>query len=78
MGHETDVTLADLVADVRAATPSHAAELAVPRLVDVEALLARFRGRLDEKITQRLNVARLRMHEAQKRLGKSSVKATTE
>lgn len=41
VGHEPDVTIADFVADVRAATPSHAAEIAVP---DQTELLAWIRG----------------------------------
>ena len=39
VGHEPDVTIADYVADVRASTPSNAAELAVPNLRDIRELL---------------------------------------
>lgn len=52
VGHETDVTLADLVADLRAATPSMAAELAVPIKMDLTRSL--------EDITQRLRSSLLR------------------
>ena len=55
VGHETDVTIADLVADVRAATPSQAGELVVPVLDDLrealdaeqDALVHRMRVRLE-------------------------------
>jgi exodeoxyribonuclease VII large subunit len=46
VGHETDVTLAEFAADVRAATPSVAAELVVPSRADELARLATLRGRL--------------------------------
>jgi len=39
VGHETDFTIADFVSDVRASTPSHAAELAVPSKKDIYKIL---------------------------------------
>ena len=53
VGHEIDVTLADLVADVRALTPSEAAERVVPAIDEVRALLARCQQRLAGNIRSR-------------------------
>lgn len=54
IGHETDTTIADLVADVRAATPTAAAELAVPMLIDVVSKLNQYHDRLFYAMNQRL------------------------
>lgn len=51
IGHEIDFTLADFVADLRAATPSAAAELVVP---DLPQLLTNYRKRLDLSLKQSL------------------------
>ena len=56
VGHEVDVTIADLVSDVRAATPSMAAELAVKEKREILEDLAQFRRRLDFSLTSRIDM----------------------
>lgn len=57
VGHEIDTTLCDLVADVRAPTPSAAAELLAPSLRELEAQLATWNARLF-KAVERLLISR--------------------
>ena len=61
VGHEIDVTLADLAADRRALTPSEAGELAVPDSREVAMHLDRLGDRIHQISRNRLAEARLRL-----------------
>ena len=61
VGHEVDFTISDFVADVRAATPSHAGEMVVPRLDSVIDQLDALRSALPEALLHRVKVARNRL-----------------
>jgi exodeoxyribonuclease VII large subunit len=56
VGHETDVTIADLVADLRAATPSVAAEHAVPVLDELRELVSQLAGMMADGLQDRVEV----------------------
>lgn len=62
VGHETDYTIADFVVDVRAPTPSAAAEMVVRAKVDLQAHLAGFDRRREAAFERRLQHIRARVH----------------
>lgn len=65
VGHEIDYTIADFVADLRAPTPTGAAEIAVPNMLDLQKLLAQFRIRLNEGIYKKVNYQKLYLESIQ-------------
>jgi exodeoxyribonuclease VII large subunit len=60
VGHETDFTIADFVADLRAPTPSAAAELAVADISDLEYTINLYQRRLKISLKNRTDLMRLR------------------
>jgi len=58
VGHETDFTIADFVADVRAPTPSAAAELVVPDRQELRGAVEGWRGRLVQLMRGRIEEGR--------------------
>lgn len=61
VGHEVDFTIADFVADMRAPTPTGAAEMAVPNITDIINHINNLKIRLNESINSKLNYNRLKL-----------------
>lgn len=61
VGHESDVTIADFVADVRASTPSNAAEIAVPDSANVYGWLSDVQDRSSHAISRELRILRQKL-----------------
>lgn len=68
VGHETDTTIIDFVSDLRAPTPSAAAELAVYDVRQLEAVLDSCKGDLTRRMLNRLDRERARVKQAQTKL----------
>lgn len=68
VGHETDVSIADFVADVRAATPSAAAEIVLPDIVELRDELVDARDTLIELLEQQIAGQQVVLDQVQHRL----------
>ena len=65
VGHEPDVTISDFVAELRAATPSNAAELAVPDQMELREQLRSVQNTLQHQMRRKLELSRQQLHRLQ-------------
>lgn len=68
VGHQTDWTIADYVADLRAPTPSAAAELAVYDYAQTQAAFTQIRQQLDRELRRKLTLSRTKLEQQKMRL----------
>lgn len=78
VGHETDFTIADFVADMRAATPTAAAELAAPSRADLLRQLEVLQRTLEQRVRGGVRDAAQRLDGAAARLGQATTRLAAE